>query len=266
MSPEVVDSSKKEIPEGRQRLTKVFSLNHVQAASLKDKVQAALSDKATVMLDEHANQIIISDYNDNLRVVGELIEALDTDRPEDVGVRIIGLKHMSAQDLAKELAPLYQKMNSKGGGSTIDVAADDRSNSLIILSSESDFNALQRIIAALDTEDAQEKIMKTFVLKNADAQDVAKQLQDLGQNQDNNNRYPYYIFSSDSSDSKSGKKMSVVADRRRNAVIVQAPPAEMEGIEKMIAELDEPVPDDRPRAENFPAEIRQRGGHGGRAE
>ena len=37
MSPEVVDSSKKGIPEGRQRLTKVFSLSHIQAGSLKEK-------------------------------------------------------------------------------------------------------------------------------------------------------------------------------------------------------------------------------------
>ena len=91
------------------------------------------------MIDEHANQIIITDYNDNLRVAEELIEALDTDRPEDVAVRIIALKHMSAQDLAKELAPLYQKMSGKSPGNTIDVAADDRSNSLIILSSRSGF-------------------------------------------------------------------------------------------------------------------------------
>ena len=81
-------------------------------------------------------------------------------------------------------------------------------------------------------------------MKNADAQDVAKQLQDLGQNQESNNRYPFYFYGSDSSNSKAGKKMSVVADRRRNAVVVQAPPGEMEGIAKMIAELDEPVPDD----------------------
>jgi type II secretion system protein D len=245
MSPEVVDSSQKGVPEGRQRLTKVFSLNHVQAANLKEKVQAALSDKATVMLDEHANQIVITDYNDNLRVAEELIHALDTDRPEDVAVRILALKHMSAQDLAKELGPLYQKMSGKSPGNNLDVAADDRSNSLIILSSEADFNALEKIITALDTDDAKEKVMQTFVLKNADAQDVAKQLQDLGQNQDNNNnRYPFYFYGSDSSSSKAGKKMSVVADRRRNAVIVQAPPAEMEGVGKMIAELDEPIPDD----------------------
>jgi type II secretion system protein D len=252
MSAEVVDSSQKGIPEGRQRLTKVFSLNHVQAAALKEKLQAALSDKATVTIDEHANQIVISDYNDNLRVATELINALDTDRPQDVAVRIIGLKHMSAQELAKELAPLYQKMNAKSTEPAIDVAADDRSNSLIILSSDADFNALEKIIMALDTVDAQEKVMKTFTLKNADAQDVAKQLQDLGQDQENNNRYPYFFFDSGSSNSKGGKKLSVVADRRRNAVIVQAPPAQIESLEKMILELDEPIPDDSLAPKIFP--------------
>jgi general secretion pathway protein D len=38
--------------------------------------------------------------------------------------------------------------------------------------------------------------------------------------------------------------MSVVADRRRNSLIIQAPPAQMDGIEKMVNELDEPVTDD----------------------
>src|SRR3569833_2738024 len=154
LTPELLEPDRKEIPEGRQRFTKVFSLTHVPAASLKEKIQTALSDKATVSIDDHANQIVISDFNDNLRVVGELIAALDTDRPQDVAVRVLALKHMSATDLAKELAPLYQKMNGKGPGSSIDVAADDRSNSLIILSSESDYNALEGIIQALDTTDA----------------------------------------------------------------------------------------------------------------
>ena len=38
MSPEVVDPNSKEIPEGRQRLTKVFSLSHVQAGALREKL------------------------------------------------------------------------------------------------------------------------------------------------------------------------------------------------------------------------------------
>src|SRR5262249_19504905 len=155
----------------------------------------------------------ITDYNDNIRVVGELIAALDSDKPEDMAVRVVPLKHIAAQDLAKELAPLYQKMSVKSPKDAIDVAADDRSNSLIVFSSEASFSALERLIYGLDTEDAQEKVMETFILKNADAQDVAKQLQDLAQDQSVSARYIYNYTASD----KSSKKTSVVADRRRNA-------------------------------------------------
>ena len=83
--------------------------------------------------------------------------------------------------------------------------------------------------------------MRTYTLKNADAQDVAKQLQDLNQQQSVSARY---IFNYSSGGGKDAKKMTVVADRRRNAVIVQAPPAQMESIGKMITELDAPVNDD----------------------
>jgi type II secretion system protein D len=124
------------------------------------------------------------------------------------------------------------------------VTANDRSNSLIILSSEANFNAIVKLVNALDTEDAMDKITRTFPLKNADAQDVAKQLQDLNKDSDSSSRYPYYFFSSDRGSAKGSKKMSVVADRRRNCLIVQAPPAQMDGIAKMIDELDEPVGDD----------------------
>jgi general secretion pathway protein D len=168
MSPELLGSSQTNVPEGRQRLVKVFSLKHIHAADLRDRISTALSDKAIIYLEEQANQIIITDYNDNIRAVGELI-------------------------------------------------------------------------AALDTEEAQEKNMRTFTLKNADAQDVAKQLQDLNQEQSVNARY---IMNYTASSDKSSQKIAVVADRRRNAVIVQAPPAQMDSLARMIIELDAPVTDD----------------------
>lgn len=242
MSPEVVTGSLTNVPAGRQRLVKVFSLKNIQATDLKDRIRTALSDKATVDVDDRANQIIITDYTDNLRVASDLIDALDNSRPEDVAVRIIGLKHIAADQLAKEMDPLYQKIGGKSGGKpTVTVSADDRSNSLIVMSSLADFLAIGKLVAVLDTEDAQEKTAQTFILKNADAQDVAKQLQDLNQNQSQTmSRYSYYYGSQPDA---GGKKFSVVADRRRNAVIVQGPPAQMDNISKMIKELDEPVSD-----------------------
>ncbi|MGA2247825.1 MAG: secretin N-terminal domain-containing protein [Verrucomicrobiota bacterium] len=241
MSPELLGGSQTNVPEGRQRLVKVFDLKHVKASDVKDRIGTALSDKAGVFVDEQANEIILTDYNDNIRAAGELIAALDTDKPEDVTVRVIPLKNVSAADLMKEIGPLYEKKNGKALKDTVEVTADEQSNTLLILSSEANFRVIQQFVSSLDTEEAQEKVMRTFTLKNADAQDVAKQLQDLNQQQAVSARY---IFNYSSSGDRNSKKMTVVADRRRNAVVVQAPPSQMDSIERMIAELDAPVSDD----------------------
>jgi type II secretion system protein D len=381
MNPELVDTASKDIPEGRQRLVKIFTLRHIQPAELKEKVRAVLSDKGVIECDDLAKQVIVTDYNENLRFLGELIkefdldasgtvvqiyplkhtdaeevgnlislilngsssasassgrasssgsggggpaassgsppsggpggespggmiagapggppggrpspggsstsapsgpgigsqvtapqvriwpdrvanrlivsaaksrlpeverlvEILDTEKPEDVCVRVIPLKNVTAVDLVKEIGPLYQKLAGMSRKDVVEVGANDRSNSLIVLSSEANFKIVEKLVTSLDTEDAQEKVVRTFVLKNADAEDVAKQLQNL--NQDQNARYPYYYFRSSMSE-QSHNKLSVVADRRRNSLVIQAPPTQMDSIAKMIHELDEPITDD----------------------
>lgn len=363
MTPELIDANNKKIPEGRQRLVKIFTLQHMQAAEMREKLRGVLSEKGSIETDDRVNQLIVTDYNENLKLMSELIaefdvtdsdaaiqifplkyadadevsnliglilnvtapgggsnkgasgsnsggggsppppgmpgmvggpsqpsgggnspaggiggavsapqvrlwpdrtsnrlivsapksklaevqrllDILDTDQPEDVSVRSIALKNVAATDLVRELSPIYQKIGGKSRKDSIEIGANDRSNSLIVLSSEANFRALEKLVASLDTEDAQEKVVQTFILKNADAQDAAKQLQDLSKDQDSS-RYPYYYFySSSGSSDRNRKKMSVVADRRRNALVVQAPPAQMAGIEKMVQELDEPITDD----------------------
>jgi type II secretory pathway component GspD/PulD (secretin) len=241
MSAELLGSSQTNVPEGRQRLVKVFSNSNIQGGGRERPDRLGAFRQGHGFLDEQANQIIITDYNDNIRAVGELIAALDADKPNDVTIRVIALKNVSAADLMKELGPLYQKQNGKSANDTVQVTADEQSNTLLILSSETNFKTIQEFVTSLDTEEAQDKIMRTFTLKNADAQDVAKQLQDLNQDQNTTARY-VFNYATPASD-KSSKKMTVVADRRRNAVIIQAPPAQMPSLAKMIDELDAPVND-----------------------
>jgi type II secretion system protein D len=356
-SPELIAAGRTDVPEGRQRLIKMFPLKNAQAAELRDKIKGVLSEKAAIDVDERANQLVVTDYTENIRLLGEmireldvtsvsdtsvelfplkyaeadelvsllslilnaqsggvapppssvprgmppgmmsgpmpfppggspspggpspapgaapsgggsqqirlwpdktanrvvvaapksklaevrrLIDLLDTEKPQDVSVRVIPLKNVSAEDLVREIAPLYQKLSGRSVKDTIEVSANSKSNSLIVLSSEANYKTLVRLVSTLDTEDAQEKVMKTFALKNADAEDVAKQLKDLSQD-DSQQRYPYYFFSS--SPAKNTRKVSVVADRRRNTVVVQAPANQMESLAKMINELDAPVTD-----------------------
>ncbi len=367
IAPQLLSQNDNTIPEGRQPLLKVFPLQNVPANDLKDRIQIVLSDKATVDVDSRANQLIVTDSTENIRVLTELIreldvpspgdtvvelyplkhaeanqlanllslilnskpappssssatsrrpssnrsslpqgivlppgitppdvspsstspsqptaspgdairlwadntanrlivaaprsrlqevedliQILDQEKPQDVTLRVISLNNVNAQDLVTEIAPLYQKMSGSSLKDTIEVAANNRANSLIVLSSESNFKALERLVQALDTDDAQEKILRAFPLTNADAEDVAQQLQELSQEQTG---IPRYIYFYPSQGNQNGTKLSVVADRRRNTVIVQAPPAEMDNIASLIQTLDEPVADDSLAPKIFP--------------
>lgn len=240
MEPELVNSTNS-VPAGRQRLVKIFNLRHVSATEMQEKIKPVLSDRARLDINDRGNQLIVTDYNEGLNLAGDLITALDTDNLGDRSVRVLPVRHVNAQDLAKELTPLYAKLGTKGGDS-VEVSANDRSNSLIILSSEANYQAVERIVRALDTDDASSKTLTTFPLKNADAEDVAKQIKDLLNAQDGS-RFPSYVFFGDPSGSGGSKsrKATVVADRRRNSVVVQAPQAELPSIQKMIEFLDEAV-------------------------
>lgn len=356
VNPGVIGAADAAIPEGRQRMVKIFQLRHLPPPEARDKIRPVLSTRGTVEIDERANTLMVTDLSDNLRLVAALIEELDItaigdalveilplqhadaeelgslislilnaqpgggssssssgsssrssgmppgmppgmsmsissppsssgstpppsggqavriwpdrtanrlvvstprarlpevrrlveildrDKPEDVSIRVLPLRHVQAADLVRELAPLYQKLSGRSLKDAVEIAANERSNTLVVLSSQAHFDTLSQLIATLDTDEAQERTIRTFLLRNADAEDVAKQLQELD-TEPQSNRYPYYIFSM-SSQSRAKPKMSVVSDRRRNAIVVQAPPAQMEGIAQMIRELDEPVSDD----------------------
>jgi len=243
ISPQMYGSSTNTSPGGNERLVKVFSLKHAQAAAVKEKLKAVTSEKATVETDDAANVVVVTDYADNVSVATQLVAQLDTDKPLDMTVRVIPLKNANAADLAKEIMPLYQKLTGRNEKATIEVSANELSNSLLILSSEPDFDALEKVVGMLDSSDAQETVTQPFVLKNADAEDVAKQLEQLYNPQQNNDRYPYFFFGMNENSQKERRKFSVISDRRRNALIVQAAPNQMERIGKLIASLDEPIDD-----------------------
>jgi general secretion pathway protein D len=203
----------------------------------------AQSGQFRIWTDKTANRLIIAAHKAKFAEIERLINLLDTQKPQDVSIRVLPLKNVSAEDLVRELGPLFLKMSGKSLKESIEVSANSRANSLIILSSEANFKAIEALAGSLDTENAQERALQAFPLKNADAEDVARQLQELNTDQGSQNRFPYYIYSS-SPMGKSPVKPTFVADRRRNTVIVQAAPANLAELAKLIEELDQPITDE----------------------
>ena len=139
LSPELLGATNSAVPGGREKLSKVFPLQHVQAADLSEKVKTVLSKDAVVVADDRANLMIVTDYNDNLAAATSLIAALDVAKNDDVMVRVIKLQTVNAQDLAKQIQPLYQKLTAKQSKEIIEVSASDTANTLMVLSSAGQF-------------------------------------------------------------------------------------------------------------------------------
>src|SRR6185503_17281394 len=89
--------------------------------------------------DKNGNQLIVSAPKARMQEIRELLATLDVEREEDVTMRVIPLQNVSAEDLVKEISPLYQRVTGKGPKDKVEVTANTRSNSLIVYSSEANF-------------------------------------------------------------------------------------------------------------------------------
>src|SRR5262249_53486458 len=151
------------------KLVKVFTLKNIQASDLKDKIKPLLSsDKAGLDVDDRGNRIIVTDYTDNVALIGKLIDDMDTQRPDDIRARVLPMKHVNASDVLREIKPLYDKLSGKSQRDMIELQADDRANTLMVMSSQANFDSIQKLVESIDTDDLQEKTMQSFPLKNAD--------------------------------------------------------------------------------------------------
>jgi len=224
------------------------SPRHPQQQKGKPAPQAAKTIPTKIVAETRANWLIVSAPPAKLKAVAELIEKLDVELPKEVDVQIYPLEYAEASDLARQIGQLVKKVaTGKAEKDTVEVVAHPRSNAILALASQKNQALIEKIVKALDTEDAEEREAKTFVLKHADAEDVAEQLKALQKEDDDD--FSYWWFGSRREEKA---KTKVVAVPRTNSIIVVAPKTEFKMVEKLVEELDE-VEDD----EHLPPKVFQ---------
>jgi hypothetical protein len=95
-------------------MMKMFTLTHLPAGEVRDRIRGVLSEKATIDVDERANALVVTDFNDNLRLVGELLKELDVTSVGDSVVEIFRLKHAEADEIGNLISLI---LNAQFGGS-----------------------------------------------------------------------------------------------------------------------------------------------------
>jgi len=168
---------------GDQILTQIFKLQFENANSLVTVLRPLISPNNTINANPSTNTLVITDYADNLRRIGQIIAAMDA--PGSTDLETIPLQYAIASDLA----PIVQRLGDGGGSAAaaggagaqgLVVMAEPRTNSLMVRApNPARLTMLKSLIQKLDRPGANGlggSGINVVYLKNADAVKLAQVL------------------------------------------------------------------------------------------
>jgi len=241
-----------------------------QAAQRRTSVPT--EPEAIITADPRTNSIIVAASREKMEVIRSLIQQLDVDARPNLQFEIIPLQRAYAPDLAQILQTLLfegataaqRQAGLRFAGAfmpgtavsqvsaglvrvgEVRIAADTRSNALVVAATKDNLALIKQLVAELDKDYAPPVKVRVFELKYADATQVADMLSRMVQTTAPQQRGLFFVgipFEQRVLGQQQWMGLQqnvVVADPRRNAVIITTTDANMPIFEQLIAELDQP--------------------------
>ena len=101
-----------EIPKNAEIVTQIIPIRFVEARQLVSDLTSFVSPQATVVANEAGNSVVITDTQQNIRHLTEIIKAIDSSAEAETEIRVFHLKHASPTDVATELASIFPSSSS----------------------------------------------------------------------------------------------------------------------------------------------------------
>ncbi len=164
-------------PRGDQVVTQVFRLRYESATNMVPVLRPLIAPNNTISAYPANNSLVITDYAENLRRIGRIIEAIDA--PAAAESEFVQLKHALAMDIATIAnRALDEGARAAGqatdGGQRIQIMAEPRTNTLILRAASPARLALAKnLIARLDQPSLTPGNINVVYLRNAEAVKLA---------------------------------------------------------------------------------------------
>ncbi|MGO8764199.1 MAG: secretin N-terminal domain-containing protein [Limisphaerales bacterium] len=114
--PVLVGNDPKAIPSDDQIVTQIIPIRYVDASQLISDLSSFISADATVVANQAGNSIVITDTQENIHHLMEIIEAIDSSAAGETDVKVFPLKYANPNDVATELGSIFPSGNTGGGG------------------------------------------------------------------------------------------------------------------------------------------------------
>ena len=231
-------SSNKEKYAHDELITKIIRLDHVPASQLVPILRPLVPQQGHLAAYNPTNTLIITDHAGNIRRLMKIIAGVD--RPDSDELEIIPLKHASASELVRILNSLNAGGAAKKATQTVKLAADDRTNSILVTGDRSSRLRIRATITYLDTplEDGSGNTHVIY-LKYAKAENLVKILTGL---KDQGTKTSTVKAKAAPVRATTGSVISqnalIQADEETNALIITADPNTIKNLKAVIRQLD----------------------------
>lgn len=216
---------------GDQYVTRVFQVNNITAAQLVPILRPLLPQEAHLASYAGSNALVASASAANLERLAQIIKRIDV--ASNVEIEVIPLQHASAEDIARILNSLNAGTGaeSQQPGEAFKLAADLRTNSLLLSGSHSSRLRLRALIGHLDAPAVRNGNTQVIYLRYAKAKDLAPLLGGIASSISQGKR-------TENTEKQTKEALNIQADENINALIINAPPDIMSNLEQVIRRLD----------------------------
>jgi len=223
-------------------VTQLIPLRYADPNEIKQLLAPLISKNSVVLSYQPTNLLILTDVYSNVQRLVKILKTIDVPGVGQI-ISVIPIQFADAEKIVKVLTAIFQQQpqppqqQKKTGVIAAKFVADERTNSIILLSSENDTDKIRELIGRLDKEmpKGKEKI-RVYYLENATAEDLAKVLKDIPTKQ------------AGAAPPQGGKKeapvlsdsVKIAADKATNSLIITADKEDYAVIEEIIKKLDIP--------------------------
>ncbi len=221
-------------------ITKIIRLDHVPASQLVPILRPLVPQQGHLAAYNPTNTLIITDHAGNIKRLLSIIRGVD--RPDSDELEIIPLKHASASELVRILNSLNTGKTAKDA-SKVKLAADDRTNSILVTGDRASRLKIRATIGYLDTplEDGSGNTHVIY-LKYAKAENLVKILTGLkdqgaktgGTGGVRGKKSPVKVTSG----SVISQNAIIQGDEETNALIITADTNTVKNLKAVIRQLD----------------------------
>jgi general secretion pathway protein D len=222
-----------------EMVTQIITMKNISAAQLVPMLRPLIPQQGHLAAYPSGNILIISDRASNVSRITRIIERMDESGDEQI--EVIPLHHASATDLVRTVSQLTQGTGgAEAGGAPIKIAADERTNTVLINGERSLRLRAKALILDLDTpRPGGGGDTEVRYLLYADAEKLADKLKGQASAATKGQGGAQSAAATAPSGGTNGDAgVTIWADVPTNALIMTAPPKVMKSLMAVIDKLD----------------------------